>query len=214
MKRCPHCQFIYPDSDETCDFDQTTLEVVDDATIDAATAPGSALSEAITPSKATLPKRSRKIVPIAVVCGLFIILMVLGVSVIALKRQRVKTSVVQNSGPAPTIPVIVAQPPQVTETPLPSPSPESSPDPSPVIAKSSPSPPRSSTSRTEVSTGPVSTSTEVAAKKSGGKPVILLTSGGRLEADEVWRTKEGIWYRRDGMVTLLKRNRVKSIVNQ
>src|SRR5262249_2933449 len=25
MKRCPDCQFIYPDSDTICDFDQTLL---------------------------------------------------------------------------------------------------------------------------------------------------------------------------------------------
>jgi hypothetical protein len=36
MKRCPQCLFIYPDSDESCDFDQTPLELVDDAEIDRA----------------------------------------------------------------------------------------------------------------------------------------------------------------------------------
>ena len=50
-------------------------------------------------------------------------------------------------------------------------------------------------------------------KKLGGKPVILLTSGGRIDADEVWRTRDGVWYRRNGIVTLLKHNRVKSIAN-
>jgi hypothetical protein len=39
----------------------------------------------------------------------------------------------------------------------------------------------------------------------------MLTSGGKIEADEVWRTKDGVWYRRNGMVTLLKRGQVKSI---
>jgi hypothetical protein len=50
--------------------------------------------------------------------------------------------------------------------------------------------------------------------KAGGKPVILLTTGGRIEADEVWRTRDGIWYRRAGIVTLLKRNKVKAIVDR
>ena len=50
--------------------------------------------------------------------------------------------------------------------------------------------------------------------KLGGKPVILLTTGGKIDADEVWRTRDGVWYRRAGIVTLLKHNRVKAIVNQ
>jgi hypothetical protein len=65
-----------------------------------------------------------------------------------------------------------------------------------------------------VSVGPVST-TELKSAENGGKPVIIrLASGGKVEADEVWRTKEGVWYRRDGVVTLLKSNLVKAIVNQ
>jgi hypothetical protein len=50
--------------------------------------------------------------------------------------------------------------------------------------------------------------------RQGGKPVILLTSGGKIEADEAWRTKDGVWYRRNGMVTLLKRAQVKAIVTR
>lgn len=44
--------------------------------------------------------------------------------------------------------------------------------------------------------------------------MIVLTSGGKIEADEVWRTRDGVWYRRNGMVTLLKRNQVKAIVTK
>jgi len=42
----------------------------------------------------------------------------------------------------------------------------------------------------------------------------MLTSGGKIDADEVWRTKDGVWYRRNGMVTLLKRSQVKAIVTK
>jgi hypothetical protein len=42
----------------------------------------------------------------------------------------------------------------------------------------------------------------------------MLTSGGKIEADEVWRTKDGVWYRRNGIVTLLKRGQVKNIVTR
>ena len=50
--------------------------------------------------------------------------------------------------------------------------------------------------------------------RQGSKPVILLASGGKIEADEAWRTKDGVWYRRNGMVTLLKRGEVKAIVTR
>jgi hypothetical protein len=42
----------------------------------------------------------------------------------------------------------------------------------------------------------------------------MLSSGGKIDADEVWRTKDGVWYRRNGIVTLLKRAQVKAIVTR
>jgi hypothetical protein len=42
----------------------------------------------------------------------------------------------------------------------------------------------------------------------------MLTSGGKIDADEVWRTKDGVWYRRNGIVTLLKPGQVKNIVTR
>jgi hypothetical protein len=72
---------------------------------------------------------------------------------------------------------------------------------------------RIATSHSSATAAPVSTSGPGMGKKLGGKPVILLTSGGKIDADEVWRTRDGVWYRRAGIVTLLKPGRVKSIVN-
>ena len=69
------------------------------------------------------------------------------------------------------------------------------------------------TSHSRATAAPVSTSGPGMGKKMGGKPVILLTSGGKIDADEVWRTRDGVWYRRAGIVTLLKPGRVKAIVN-
>jgi hypothetical protein len=86
-----------------------------------------------------------------------------------------------------------------------------SPSPTPTpIAK--PASERIATAHTSTTVAPVSTSGPGMGKN--GKPVILLTSGGKIDADEVWRTRDGVWYRRDGIVTLLKRGRVKAIVNQ
>jgi hypothetical protein len=197
MKRCPQCLFLYPDSDERCDFDQTPLESVDEAEVDAATGP-------ITP-----PKSKRRALPIAVAVGL--ILGVLGFAIYYVLSQQVrKTSAATQTTPSPT-----PEAPTLPVMAVPSPSASPSPSPSP-----SPTPPKNAsaagvaTSHTRASIDPVSTSGPGIGTRQGGKPVITLTSGGKIDADEVWRTKDGVWYRRNGMVTLLKRNQVKSIATR
>jgi hypothetical protein len=109
---------------------------------------------------------------------------------------------------APAVTVAVAQETPAPPSPSPSPSVSPSPSPSPTAK---PSPTRVATSHTTTSLDPVSTS---GGSKRGSKPVILLTSGGKIDADEVWRTRDGVWYRKNGIVTLLKSNRVKAIVNR
>ena len=185
MKRCPQCLFIYPDSDSQCDFDQTPLEHIDDATIDAVTRP---------------PKR--RVLPIAAAIGL-----ILGILVVALYYGLTRQS--QKAAAATESPVTVESvaPPQVTPSPSSTPSPSPSPSP-----KASPS--QSPAAHTRATSDPVSTSGPGIGTRQGVKPVILLTSGGKIEADEVWRTKDGVWYRRNGMVTLLKRGQVKTIVTR
>ncbi|HEX6719126.1 MAG TPA: hypothetical protein VF088_18625 [Pyrinomonadaceae bacterium] len=188
MKRCPQCLFLYPDSDEKCDFDQHRLEAVDDAAVEAATRP-----------------RKRRVLPIAAGIGLL-----LGVLVFAIyygiSRQTQKASAATETS------ITVA--PTATPTPAaPSPSPVASASPSPSPASTpKPSPPTVATAHTRATSDPVSTSGPGIGTRQGGKPAIILTSGGKIEADEVWRTKDGVWYRRNGLVTLLKRGQVKTIV--
>jgi hypothetical protein len=190
MKRCPQCLFLYPDSDEHCDFDKTPLEVVDDSALEAA---------------ATRPTRRRSL-PIAAAVGL--ILGVLAFAIYYAVTYRKATAAIE---PA------TQSVPQVSPSPVasPSPSPESSPSP-----LSSPFPPSKSagsgvsTAHSRATSDPVSTSGPGMGNRQGGKPVIVLVSGGKIEADEAWRTKDGVWYRRNGMVTLLKTRQVKAIVTQ
>jgi len=190
MKRCPQCLFLYPESDERCDFDNTPLEVVDEAEIAAATG-------------SNKPGR-RKVVPLAAAVGLMLGVLVFAIYYGASQLGR-KTS---------AAPVTVASPtPSQPAVTLPSPSPEVSPSPSPSPSPKS-SPVAVATAHTRATSDPVSTSGPGIAQRQGGKPVIILTSGGRIEADEVWRTRDGVWYRRNGMVTLLKRGQVKSIVTR
>ena len=192
MKRCPQCLFLFPDSDSKCDFDQTPLEHVDDSAIETA----------------ATRKPKRRALPIAAA-----ICLLLGVLIIAIyygfTRQQQKASA------ATETPVTVEPVAAPSATPSPSVEVSPSPSPSPSIEPTPrSSPEKISTAHTRSTSDPVSTSGPGMGNRQGGKPVIMLTSGGKIEADEVWRTKDGVWYRRNGMVTLLKRAQVKTIVTR
>jgi hypothetical protein len=187
MKRCPECLFIYPETDSRCDFDNTPLVAVDEAEIDAATKP-----------------RSRKfvflILAVTVAFGF-----VVSLAYLSFARRT----------PQPGVTVVAAEPvtspapDQPSASPSPSPSPSASPTATPKN-----SPERIATAHTSTTVAPISTSGPGIGKRQGARPVIVLTTGARIEADEVWRTRDGVWYRRNGLVTLLKRGQVKTIANQ
>ena len=190
MKRCPQCLFLYPDSDEHCDFDKTPLEVVDDSALDAAT---------------TRPTKSRGL-PIAAAIGLILGVLVFGIYYAVSYKKAIATEPTTQSVPLQVSPSPVATP---------SPSPESSPSPSPSPSSSPRNAENSlSTAHSRATVDPVSTSGPGMGNRQGGKPVIVLVSGGKIEADEAWRTKDGVWYRRNGIVTLLKAGQVKAIVTR
>jgi hypothetical protein len=213
MKRCPQCQFIYPDADKVCDFDQTPLVDATESEIAAITNTPErpALSElAATHSRNFETRQNRRTLPIAAAVGLLLGITAVGVY-FAVHRQMTPKPVQEQTHNVPNQPVV--------QLPSPSPSPSTveSPSPSPsIVATEKPAavPTKTTTAHTSTNPGPVSTSTPGTSAKTNSKQVILLTGGGKVEADEVWRTKDGVWYRRDGVVTLLKKNRVKAIVNQ
>ena len=196
MKRCPQCKFIYLDTDDLCDLDGTPLVHVTDAEVDAV-AGGQSV-------KAKTPKRNLRTLAITAIAGLALAVILI-VVYYAATRTREQAGKVQEQSqnelttiPSPT----PQQAPSTQRTPLSSPSIETS-----SAAKSSPSS-HSSSQRPSVSSNSVSTGVNEGAKTGS---VIRLTNGARIEADEVWRTKEGFWYRRNGIVTLIKADRVKGI---
>jgi len=200
MKRCPQCLFIYPDADARCDFDNTPLVVVDESELEAATE-----TPKKTKKKRATKKRQRKTTAITAVVGLL-----LGISSFLVYYRL--THRTQHTAQIRPIPIVSAQPLAAPVTP-PSAVTTASPSPTPApIPK--PTTERIATAHTSTTVTPVSTSGPGMGKKLGGKPTIVLTSGGKIDADEVWRTRDGVWYRRNGIVTLLKKGRVRAIVNQ
>jgi hypothetical protein len=210
MKRCPECQFIYPDTDRVCDFDQTPLVDATEHEIAAITNTPErpTLSDlAVTYSKKFESRKNKSKLPIAAAIGL--LLGITAVTVyIAVHRQMRPQPVQQQARSVEPIPMASVASPSPSLSVVESQSPE------PASEKPSNTNSKTSTAHATTSIGPVSTGTPTTSVKTRGKQVILLNGGGKIEADEVWRTKDGVWYRRDGVVTLLKKNRVKSIVNQ
>ena len=206
MKRCPQCQFIYLNSDEWCDFDQTPLVSIDDETVEAAISTNSAKSSAPTAGSSVLRRRLPQL--IVILAGAFLLIIGLGFAAVYLVLKARANEAAVNQVKPVQLPVIErpSTSPVVSTTIV-----EPTPEPTP---KTVPTPNHTTVSKAAVSIGPVSTSGVSTSGKSGGKPVILLTTGGKIEADQVWRAKEGVWYRRNGIVTLLKRERVRAIVGQ
>ena len=207
MKRCPHCLFIYPDTDGVCDFDQTALVAVTDAEIAAAadTAERFKTSEPQVANTTETQKNWRAIV-LAGVVGMILGIVMVGASVVI--HRRIDTPAVATQ--SYTSPFISST--STTPSPVPSPSAQTEASPEPTVEITKPSPSKNVTAHSSTSSAPVSTSARTRAQN--GKPMILLTTGGKIDADEVWQTKDGVWYRREGLVTLLKKNRVKAIVRQ
>jgi hypothetical protein len=198
MKRCPQCSFIYLDADEYCDLDGTLLSHADDRELEDGASDGARIT--IAPAARSKTNRWR-LIP-AVALGL-IVGVILFIVYNEASRRAYQTPSVQRSDQQTRL---AEQRPNLPAVPAP-------------IESSSPSPTPATTQRVDqtrpgpnppvISHGPVSTTMNV--KSGSAQALIWLTNGARIEADEVWRTTDGIWYRSNGIVTMIKSNRVKQI---
>lgn len=214
MKRCPECDSSFPDTDKFCEFDGTTLvaDYSDSASELSPSGPGRNRQTGSDPrvtgagsyqiSREGSSQGNWKTLAIIGVAG-----MALGV-VLFVIYQRMTSEAPAPSSNQPTANQAVVQPPApLTALPpsisdSPSPSPEPSPSPSTTPSPAEPAP-------VTLSSNPLSTGSDDKAAR--GPFTIRLTNGTFVEAEEVWETGEGIWYRRHGIVTLLQRNQVKAI---
>ncbi|MGH9968773.1 MAG: hypothetical protein ACREBG_13220 [Pyrinomonadaceae bacterium] len=208
MKRCPECHSEFPDSDRFCELDGTPLVPAQSDTSAAITDQTEQEVLPIAVSEPGLqPEASWKIIAIAVsgvIIGVILFLiyyeMTREPATESSKAPSSNSSVVQQQGPLlPSLP-----------SPVASPSPSVAPSPSPsVMPAPSPSPSPQTGGRVELSSSPISTGGD--GKPRSGPVLIRLTDGTSIEADEVWQTGEGIWYRRGNIVALLDPKQVKAI---
>jgi hypothetical protein len=188
MKRCPECNSLFPETEKFCELDGATLN---DEIDEESREPESA--------RAT----SNSLIPIAATGGLIIgVLLVL--VFLVLTHDKVQNPPSASTAPTPNANQqrLASRPPEsrplAVESPSEEPSPSPSPEPSPSIQ---PSP-----EQIKLSTSPISTT-----QGNSGPVTIRLQGGNSIDADEAWQTKEGIWYRKGGMVALLDPKDVKSV---
>jgi hypothetical protein len=208
MKRCPQCNFVYSGADQFCDLDGTKLVEADLPLADREPLDhdGEPLDHKVHANKETTPIQPGQIWKIAViglVAGVAIGSLLFLVYYEMTRQPRGQSANASSANPGVAkqqMPVSTSRP-SLTVTASPDASPSPSPRPSPA--------PRQDSAKVELSSSPISTSST---DKTRRVPItIRLVDGRSIEADKVWEGREGIWYRRGGIVTLLDRKQVKTI---
>lgn len=158
-------------------------------------------------ARAAPPRQDSQILSLLVLAG---VVAAVGIGlVLFIVYQRMTHETAQDNSNASSntplsqqVPLLPSQPsPSVSASPSPEPSPSPSAMPSPAAQAES--------ARAGLSSSLVSTGGNEKTKR--GPITIRLTNGNSFEADEVWETREGIWYRYRGVVTLLERDQVQAI---
>jgi hypothetical protein len=218
VKLCPQCAFIYEDDQRVCDMDGRNLVHTAPTVLEPQHTPPTRLTISLAATSESSPaksssRRSRGLVILVVVLATLLFVVVS----IQIHRSR-SLQAVQSPRPAPSA--------ALDNKPQPSPadlvsstaiaattlsqhaeqagqSPESPQESRPTNIAVMPS-----NTKARLASGPV---TAGASTEHSRSVVLRLKNGATINADEVWKRKEGVWYRQAGMVTFLKGSRVSSI---
>ncbi len=216
MKLCPQCEFIYEDEQSFCDMDGTGLvhNPASELTVSRLTIP------LVVDSNSTRRRSSNPGLAILVV----IVLAGLVVAFVARARQaraRLSSEPTQSSLLATDQPAQANAQATSVQSSLASDVDQTSPSQSSeqLIASTSSasdqpdvgpnSLEKTSLAHSRLNTSPVSAGSSTASNR--GPVIIRLTNGSVIRADEAWDKGEGVWYRQAGMVTFIKRSRVRAI---
>lgn len=223
MKLCPQCEFIYENEQSFCDMDGKEL-VYDPGPLtfeENVPSRSSELGEAAAiPASLTagLPavQRSRRQSRNSAVAALAALIVAVLIFVVYYARTHQPRSVNTNQASNQSSIQSSDQSTQIaTAAQEPAPDSVSAPPPSLAPAPEQVSPASANVSPSSLSISPAGSFSRVSAGGSsadGRGPVIVwLTNGSYIKADEAWERREGFWYRQAGVVTFLKRSRVRAI---
>jgi cytoskeletal protein RodZ len=209
MKRCPECYEAYDDEQRYCENDGKELLA------DPAYSPK---PEVVVVNSAP----ARNTWWLAAALGVLIgVVFGAGVFVVALlisREEKTEQAPVSQATDAreKLVPNRVVAPSNTAPTPEPeaSPSPDSEEE-----AEAEPSPATNTETKTasvQLNQGPISTGqkTRAGEGESAGQTVIEMTDGSTLDVDAAWEDKQGIWYRRSGLVSFVDSSRVKAITSR
>lgn len=209
MKRCPQCYGMYGDRERFCEIDGHEL-----------------LAEpTLAPEVRTTAAPARPVWVPAAALGVLVGLAI-GIAIFA--------AVSLSSEPAKYESQTIRETSQVQEKTLPhriataseAPIPELAASPSPADttdaeeeAEAEPFPATSAESHStaaQLNRGPISTGQKTKAGESEAEfqTVIEMSDGSTLEVDAAWEDKQGIWYRRSGLVSFVESSRVKAVTTR
>jgi hypothetical protein len=220
MKLCPQCEFIYEDEQAFCDMDGKEL-VFGAASL--------AMERVITPPtrlNINIPPKSRsRSFPILVAIALVLVAILSFLYLLRFHRSESvsasppsvtssKTTTSGDTSAPPSQPdsnsITSAAPPSTGDLTQLSEQERSSP--AEVAAVSSTLSSAHSASAKGMLVEPKALPNADAVPANRHRPAIIrLNNGSAIKADEVWETREGIWYRQGGMVTMLRRSSVRAI---
>ena len=208
MKRCPQCYEVYDEEQRFCEADGQELlaDPVSTPNPRAVPPPPPAAGSAWLPAAAL-----GVLIGIGIGAGIFAVATLTSGSADA--EPRVVRETPQVREPAPTLRATVANPaptPQAEESPSPEEEQEAE-------AEASPQAPADNKSDVaKFNQGPISTGKKVKVEESETalQTVIEMNDGSTLDVEAAWEDKQGIWYRRSGLVSFVESSRVKAITSR
>jgi len=205
MKRCPQCYDVYDESERFCEVDGQELLA------DPAAAPG---SQAASPAPPAAGPSWLPAATLGVLIGIGIGAGIFAAITLSSSSKENEPQVVREAPAvrerAPNLRATAVANPAPTAEPEESPSPEAEEE---AQAEASPQPTEDNKTVAEFNRGPISTGKKSRTDESEAalQTVIEMNDGSTLDVDAAWEDKQGIWYRRSGLVSFVESSRVKAI---
>ena len=206
MKRCPQCYEVYDEEQKFCEADGHEL-LADPALVPPSQVVAAQPVSATGPS--WLPATALGVlIGIGIGGGIFAAITLSSGSTDNEPQGVRESTAVREKAPT-SLRTTVANPAPTLE-PEESPSPKAEEE---AEAEASPQPTADNKAVAEFNRGPISTGqkTKPTETEVGLQTVIEMNDGSTLDVDAAWEDKQGIWYRRSGLVSFVESSRVKAI---